>query len=130
MNLDELREQTYCCLNLIAPELGDSSVLVDECLANARKTFSVEFIRQFRPAAWARITLIYHKHFLDSGTDNSIEEIFAEVIRDSLCTKRMDFLTMQLAQIKRHENQHSCACEKDQKPKLTVVRSDPDKDKT
>lgn len=108
-------------------------MLVDECLANASSTFSDDFICQFRPSAWANITLTYHKHFVDTGCDITISEIIAEVIRDSICTKRMDYLTMALAQLKRQEREQQqarCQCHNNQKPKLTVVKSNSGKDKT
>lgn len=114
---------------MIAPELGESSVLIDECLADALRTFPESFICQFHPNTWAQITLIYHKHFAETGSDISMAEILAEVIRDSIRTKRMDFLTMRLAQIKQHEKQQvENGCKTPQKPHLTVVKNDIDKD--
>lgn len=101
MELEQLRDQTCASLALLLqqPE-EDVSRLVDECLADARKTFRNEFIAQLSPAAWARITLIYFKHFLDTGCDVSVAEIVATVVRDSINTSRMDMLTLQLAQQK------------------------------
>lgn len=101
MSLDQLRDQTCASLALMLPQLGgDVSRLVDECLADARKSFRDDFIRQLSPAAWAKITLIYFKHFLDTGCDVSVAEIVADVVRDSIRTSRMDMLTLQLAQEK------------------------------
>lgn len=101
MEFDQLREHTCASLMLLVPNLeDDASRLVDECLADARKTFRSEFICQLSPGAWAKITLIYFKHFLDTGCDVSVAEIVAAVVRDSINTSRMDMLTLQLAQQK------------------------------
>lgn len=104
MNLDHLREQTCACLALLVPQLdGDVGRLVDECLGNAQRSFRNEFIAQISPAVWARITLIYFKHFIDTGCDVTVAEIVAAVIRDSIHTSRMDMVTLQLAQAKLDE---------------------------
>lgn len=104
MNLDHLREQTCANLAMLVPQLGqDVGRLVDECLGNAQRSFRNEFIVQISPAAWARITLIYFKHFIDTGCDVTVAEIVAAVIRDSIHTSRMDMVTLQLAQAKLDE---------------------------
>ncbi len=104
MDLDHLREQTCACLALLVPQLGaDAGRLVDECLENAQRSFRNEFIAQISPAAWAKITLIYFKHFIDTGCDVTVAEIVAAVVRDSINTSRMDMLTLQLAQAKLDE---------------------------
>lgn len=101
MNLDQLRDQTCASLALLLPQVeGDVSRLVDECLSDARKCFRDDFICQLSPRAWAKITLIYCKHFLDTGCEVSIGEIVAAVLRDSIRTSRIDMLTLQLAQEK------------------------------
>ncbi len=101
MEFDDLRDQACANLMLLMPGLEeDASRLVDECLADARKSFRNEFICRLSPAAWARITLIYFKHFLDTGCDVSVAEIVVAVIRDSINTSRMDMVTLQLAQHK------------------------------
>ncbi|MGB0203775.1 MAG: hypothetical protein ACPF9K_01860 [Neptuniibacter sp.] len=123
MEIDQLRDQTCCCMELLAPELGDCSQLVDECLADARKSFRDSFICQFRPEAWAKITFVYHKHFLDTGCDVSVAEIIAEVVRDSIKSNRMDFLTMSLAQHKQFQKTHPDGHGKEAKPCLSVVKS-------
>lgn len=120
MEFDQLRDQTCFCMELLAPELGDCSSLVDECLANARLSFRNEFICLFRPEAWAKITLTYHKHFVDTGCDVSVAEIIAIVVRDSINSNRMDFLTMNLAQQKQFDQLHHDA---DKKPALSIVKS-------
>lgn len=86
MDLAQLRDQTCTCLQLLTPGLGDASLLVDECFANALNSFGEDFKCQFRPEAWAIITLTYHKHFLDTGCDVSIVETVAVVVRDSINT--------------------------------------------
>ncbi|MFY0676618.1 MAG: hypothetical protein K6L74_03635 [Neptuniibacter sp.] len=123
MEIDQLRDQTCFCMELLVPELGDSSQLVDECLADARKSFRDSFICNFRPEAWAKITLIYHKHFLDTGCDVTVAEIFAEVVRDSIKSNRMDFLTMNLAQYKQYESAHSDQQPQNEKPALSLVKN-------
>lgn len=120
MDLDQLHEYTCLHLRLLAPQLDDVSLLVDECIANALKAFKPDFICQFSPEAWAKITLIYHKHFLDTGCDVSVGEIFAAVVRDAIDTKRMDFLTLNLAQHKR-ETRHKPP----KKPQFKVVAKKP-----
>ncbi|MEJ2406858.1 MAG: hypothetical protein P8171_21695 [Candidatus Thiodiazotropha sp.] len=103
MELDRLRDQSIASIRIWAPELGDASLLVDECLASALKTFSKEFVCGLSPQAWAKITIIYHKHFLDTESDVSVGEMVLEVVRDSIDTKRMDFLTQNLAVRKSYE---------------------------
>ena len=101
MEFDQLRDQACANLMLMMPSLEeDASRLVDECLTDARKSFRNEFICRLSPAAWAKITLIYFKHFLDTGCDVSVAEIVVAVIRDSINTSRMDMVTLQLAQQK------------------------------
>jgi len=118
MELEQLRDQTCASLALLVPQLEeDVSRLVDECLADARKTFRTEFICQLSPAAWAKITLVYFKHFLDTGCDVSVAEIVATVVRDSIHTSRMDMLTLQLAQQKMDARASS-----KKSPSLTVVK--------
>lgn len=118
MDFDDLRDQACACLALQAPQLqGDVGRLVDECLSDARKAFRNEFICQLSPAAWAKITLIYFKHFLDTGVDVSIAEIVAAVVRDSIHTSRMDMITLQLAQKLEAEQ-----AEAPRAPALRVVR--------
>jgi hypothetical protein len=107
MDLDKLRSQTMAAMRLWAPQLGDTSLLVDECLADAEKTLGRGLILSLSPQAWAKITLIYHKHFLDTQSDVSVVEMVAEVIRDSIETKRIDFLTQNLAVKLRYEKQRS-----------------------
>lgn len=99
MEFEQLRAQASAHLALLAPPLqGDSTRLVDECLESARRAFRDEFIRQLSPAAWARISLIYVKHFAETGTDLPVADIIAAVVRDSLHTQRMDMVTQQLVQ--------------------------------
>ena len=101
MDFELLRAQASAHLALLVPPLrNDAGRLVDECLDNARKAFRDEFIRQLSPAAWAKISLIYVKHFAETGTDLSVAEIVAAVVRDSLHTQRMDMVTQQLTQEK------------------------------
>jgi hypothetical protein len=102
MELDKLRDQATTCIHIWAPALGDASMLVDECLASALKSLSKEFVRSLSPQAWAKITLIYHKHFLDTGSDVSVGEMVAAAVRDSIDTQRIDFLTQKLALSKSH----------------------------
>lgn len=117
MDFDTLRNQACAHLALRCPELKEGAAkLVDECLANARISFRDEFICRLSPAAWARITIIYVKHFVDTGCDVSIGEIFAAVIRDSINISRMDMLTFDLAQQKLDQAEHR------KKPSLTVVK--------
>jgi hypothetical protein len=103
MELDKLRDQITTCIRIWAPELGDASMLVDECLASALKSFSRDFVGSLSPQAWAKVTIIYHKHFLDTESDVSVGEMVAAVVRDSIDTRRIDFLTQNLAVRKRHE---------------------------
>lgn len=100
MDLEQLREQICASLLVQAPQLDDVAPLVDECLASARQAFRDAFICQLSPDAWAKITLIYHKHFLDTGCDVTLAEIVATVVRDAIGTRRMDMLTLELAQQK------------------------------
>src|SRR5574343_819186 len=118
MNLDHLRDQTCANLALLVPQLAeDAGRLVDECLENAQRSFRNEFMLQISPAVWARITLIYFKHFVDTGCDVSVAEIVVAVIRDSIHTSRMDMITLQLAQDKVIARMDSGAA-----PHLHVVR--------
>jgi len=104
MDMDQLRDQACTHLALLLPNVDrDVSQMVDECLTDARKAFRNEFICRLSPAAWARITLIYFKHFIDSGCDVSVAEIVAAVVRDSIHTSRMDMVTLQLVQNKLDE---------------------------
>ena len=103
MELDKLHDQITICIRIWAPELGDASMLVDECLASALKSFSRDFVGSLSPQAWAKITIIYHKHYLDTESDVSVGEMVAAVVRDSVDTRRIDFLTQDLALRKRHE---------------------------
>lgn len=100
MNIEELRENVCAHLKLLAPQIEDTAFLVDACFADAKKYFRDDFIYLISPEAWAKVTLVYHKHFLDSGNDISIAEIIVAVIRDSINTKRMDMVTLQLSQYK------------------------------
>ena len=119
MDIDSLRDQTVAYLALRWPELQEGAPpLVDECFASARKSFRNEFICQLSPQAWARITLIYFKHFLDTGCDVSVGEMFAAVIRDSINLNRMDMLTLDLAQQKQEPAGHQ------KKTSLKVVKKD------
>ncbi|MBL8481383.1 MAG: hypothetical protein JNJ60_04255 [Rhodocyclaceae bacterium] len=117
MDLDVLREQICASLALRLPQAGNPARLVDECLASARKTLRDEFIASLGADAWAKITIIYYKHFLDTGCDISIGEIFSAVLRDSLNTSRMDMVTLQLAQYKLDEQQ-----QRKKAPTLTLVK--------
>ncbi|MDX1456175.1 MAG: hypothetical protein R3276_01225 [Marinobacter sp.] len=117
MSLELLRDQACASLMMLAPELEGSTVLVDECLASARLTFRDEVITRFSPEAWARITLIYHKHFLDTGCDVSVADIVVEVVRDAINTSRMDMVTLKLAQDRRYHQQQG-----KQAPPLKIVR--------
>lgn len=124
MDFNELKQQTKSYLDICYPALENSSPLVEECFDNALQAFSKEFICQLRPESWARITLTYHKHFLESGIDISIAEIFSVVMRDSIQNNRMDFLTQSLAQDKAFKRQQE---ERDKKPtkkapKLSIVK--------
>jgi hypothetical protein len=103
MELDRLRDQITASIAIWAPELGDASLLVDECLNSALKSFSKAFVCSLSPQTWAKITIIYHKHFLDTQSDVSVGEMVAEVVRDSIDTKRIDFLTQNLALRKSYE---------------------------
>lgn len=103
MELGKLRDQITACIRIWAPELGDASMLVDECLASALDSFSRDFIGSLSPQAWAKITIIYHKHFLDTESDVSVGEMVTAVVRDSIDTRRIDFLTQNLALRKRHQ---------------------------
>lgn len=119
MDIDSLRDQTVAYLALRWPELQEGAPwLVDECFASARKSFRNEFICQLGPQAWARITLIYFKHFLDTGCDVSVGEMFAAVIRDSINLNRLDMLILDLAQQKQEQAGHQ------KKTSLKVVKKD------
>ncbi len=118
MELGKLRDQTTAVIRLWAPQLGDASMLVDECLASALKSFGREFIGSLSPQAWAKITLIYHKHFLDTESDVSVGEMVAAVVRDSIDTKRIDFLTQDLAEKRRYAK----AGRQEGDPPLTLVK--------
>lgn len=121
MELDELRRQAGAYLAIRYPDIDEPLRLIDECLANAQKSFRNEFILRFRPEAWAQITLIYFKHFLDTGCDVSIGEIFHEVVRDAIHTSRLDMLTLQLAQHKVAQQPATAH----RGPALHVVRTPP-----
>lgn len=116
MTLEQLHDHICAHLAVQAPQLEDAALLVEECLANARKAFRDEFITQLSPQAWAKITLIYYKHFLDTGCDLSIAEIVAAVVRDSINTRRMDMLTLQLSQEKHDESGREA-----KNPSLSIV---------
>jgi hypothetical protein len=103
MELDELRDQVTTCIKIWVPELGDASLLVEECLASARRSFSHAFVCSLSPQLWAKITIIYHKHFLDTQSDVTVGEMVAAALRDAVDTKRIDFLTQNLALQKRYE---------------------------
>ncbi len=122
--LDQLKQQTCFCLQLMAPELGDASPLVEECFTDAQKYFRNNFILQFRPEAWAKITLTYYKHFLDTGCDVTVAEIVAVVVRDAIGTNRMDFLTLNLAQQKRLQTpqRHEETATRDKDCPLSLVK--------
>jgi len=117
MNIKELREQSSVHLKLLAPQIEDVTFLIDVCLNNANKYFRDDFICLISPEAWAKITLIYHKHFLDSGNDISVAEIITAVIRDSINTKRMDMVTLQLSQHKNNPPEN-----KTKTPSLKIVK--------
>jgi hypothetical protein len=119
MNFEELRQRTCASLFLLLPEAGDSSRLVDECLSSARLSFRDEFILRLSPEAWARISLTYATTFLDSGTELSVGEIGAAVLRDAININRLDMLAQQLAQSKKGEQTGTSASP----PKLTVIKS-------
>lgn len=122
MPLEDLRRQTCACLAMRYPEIDDPSRLVDECFASAQKSFRHEFMLRFRPEAWAQITIVYFKHFLDTGIDVDIGEIFHTVLRDAVQTSRMDMLTLQLAQQKEAERLVSPPVQR--APNLSIVRTD------
>lgn len=120
MNFEELRQRTCASLFLLLPQAGDSSKLVDECLNSARLSFRDEFILRLSPEAWARISLTYATTFLDSGTEVSVGEIVAAVLRDAININRMEMLAQQLAQCKQSEHTGTSASSP---PKLTVIKS-------
>lgn len=122
MPLEDLRRQTCACLALRYPEIDEPARLVDECFANAQQSFRSEFMLRFRPETWAQITIVYFKHFLDTGIDVGIGEIFHAVVRDAVQTSRMDMLTLQLAQQKEAEQLTSPAASR--APILSIVRND------
>ncbi|MEM7254769.1 MAG: hypothetical protein AAF493_25430 [Pseudomonadota bacterium] len=117
MNWEELHERTCAQIFFLAPDVEGASLLVDECFADARKTFSDDFIQALSPEAWAKITLTYHKHFLDTGCEVSILEIVVAVLRDAINTSRMDMVTLNLAQQKRQTQGQG-----DPRPNLTLVK--------
>ena len=117
MEFEELRDRTSECLAILMPQVEDGSRLVDECLANARTAFKNEFICMLSPEAWAKITLVYFKHFLDTGCDVTLAEIVTAVVRDSINTNRMDMLTLQLAQQKCEQQAQA-----KKPPSLTIVK--------
>ena len=121
MTLAELHERICMNMQILMPDLEDATMLVDECLDSAARSFTNEFILQLSAEAWARITLIYHKHFLDSGHDISVGEIISAVIRDSLITNRMDMVTLSLAQ-KITENAETTS----KAPALSIVKNKPE----
>ena len=116
MDISTLRQQTCLHLTLQYPDLYPDGIerLVDECFTNAQKTFKEDFIIQFSPKAWASITITYVTHFLETGVDVSISEIFAAVVRDSIRGNRMDLVVQQLAQQKSFQVETSS-------PKLSLV---------
>lgn len=118
MDFDELRNQTCANLRLHLPQVGDSSRLVDECLACARRSFRDEFILQLSPAVWARISQVYATTFLDTEADVSVGEICAAVLRDSVALNRIDLLAQQVGQAKAQEPSRPAGA-----PCLTLVRS-------
>ncbi len=121
MDIEELRKQTCASLKLLAPQIEDTAFLFDACLSDARKYFRDDFISLIGPEAWAKITFIYHKHFLDSGIDISIAEIIAAVMRDSINTKRMDMVTLDLSQQKSAYQEN-----KKKEPSLKLVQKNRD----
>ncbi len=117
MELDELQEQASCCLALLCPGLqAQAPEIVRQCLVSARTAFRNEFILQLSPQAWARISLSYFTHFVDTGSDVSVGEMFATVMRDSIHLNRLDLLIQDLAQKKQAE------VEERKRPSLSVVR--------
>lgn len=121
MDFDELRDKTCASLRLLLPRVEDSSRLVDECLASARRSFRDDFILRLSPAAWARISQVYATTFLDTGADVSIGDICAAVLRDSITLNRIDLLAQQLGQAKAQEAPKPAAAPA---PTLVLVRSD------
>ena len=119
MDFDELRDQICISLRLLLPQVDDSSRLVDECLASARRSFRDEFILRLSPAAWARISQIYAATFLDTGADVSVGEICVAVLRDSISLNRLDLLAQQLGQAKALEPTKPPG----EPPSLSLVRS-------
>ena len=103
MMIAELVEQTTAHLLLHEQRLTDPRRLVEECINSALKGMKEELVCQLSPEAWARVTLIYQKHFLDTGCDISVSEIVTCVLRDAINNNRMDMLTLQLAQQKRQQ---------------------------
>lgn len=120
MDISTLRQQTCLHLTLQYPDLYPDGIerLVDECFANAQKTFQDDFIIQFSPKAWASVTITYVTHFLESGVDVSISEIFAAVVRDSIRGNRMDLVVQQLVQHKNFQVEEKT-------PKLSLVDNNP-----
>lgn len=121
MDLEELHQQTCLHLAFQYPDLDKEGIshLVSECFTNAQQSFQKDFMLQLSPQAWASITLIYTKHFLDVGVDFSIGDMFATVIRDSIKLNRFDMLTLQLAQTKRPGQTKQSDTQN--KPSLTLV---------
>ncbi|MFK8068323.1 MAG: hypothetical protein AB8D52_08760 [Gammaproteobacteria bacterium] len=126
MNYDELKKQTVAYMAICYPSMENLSPLVDECFDSALESFSREFICRFRPEAWAKATIVYHMHFLDTGIDISIGEIFSVVIRDSIQNNRMDFLTQNLAQQKAFDQKYTSEPSNSKTPSLSVVKSTKD----
>lgn len=126
MSLEILKQQTAAYLEITYPTLDDASMIVEECFDNALNSFSESFIGLFHPNAWGKITVIYHKHFLETGVDISIGEIFSVAIRDSINTSRMDFLTQSLAQQRAYEKNHPKDHKADQKTSLKVIKNNRD----
>lgn len=114
MDFDELRDQTCASLRLLLPQVENSSRLVGECLASARRVFRDEFILRLSPAAWARISQVYATTFLDTGADVSVGDICAAVLRDSINLNRLDLLAQQPGQTR----------PVGAPPSLTLIRSD------
>ena len=117
MLIEDLSDNICTQLHILAPQIEAPALLVNECLLDARKHLRDEFITMLSPYAWAKITLIYHKHFLDSGIDISVAEIVIAVIRDSLTTNRMDMVTLALSQQKKEPIQESYSV-----PSLKIVK--------
>ena len=121
MDIETLRERAAAHLALHYPALQDGATrLVDECLTSARRSLRDEFICRLSPEAWASIALTYIKHFVDTGADVSVGEMFAAAIRDSINLNRLDVLTQDLAQ--RKTAPPGEAARPAARPTLTIVK--------